>query len=146
MKRFCMCGGLLVLLMVTGCVVLPTPEHGLIEGRGMIDRKTQATLHPGVTTREEVLLQFGEPDAALRQQEVFVYYWSRVQGYFAYAVAGGYSGAAGGGPIGRVHLFLIEFDKTGRVKRFEETGPHMMQLPSDRADEWAGINKPAPIP
>jgi hypothetical protein len=112
----------------------------------MIDRTAQATVQPGVTTREAVLLQFGEPDAILRQQEVFVYYWSRVQGYFAYAVGAGYSGAAGGGPIGRVHLFLIEFDKTGRVKRFEETGPRLMQQPIDRADEWAGISKSAPVP
>jgi outer membrane protein assembly factor BamE (lipoprotein component of BamABCDE complex) len=146
MKQLAACGALVAVLMVSGCVVVPTPEHGLIEGRGLIDRAAQETVQPGVTTREEVLLRFGEPDATLRQQEVFVYYWSRVQGYFAYAVAAGYTGAAGGGPIGRVHLFLIEFDKAGRVRRCEETGPHLMQLPPDRADEWAGITKPARVP
>jgi outer membrane protein assembly factor BamE (lipoprotein component of BamABCDE complex) len=127
--------------LVAGCLAIPipTPEHGLLEGRGMIDDAAIQRVTPGVTTREEVLLQFGEPDAALRTEQVFVYRWSRIQGYVPWAIGGYYTGAAGIIIVPRVHLLLIEFDEGGRVTRFEHAFPRLsLRDPIDRADEWAG--------
>jgi len=42
-----------------GCVIIPTPEHTLLEGRGKIEESDTAFLETAKTTREEVLLRFG---------------------------------------------------------------------------------------
>lgn len=48
-----------------GCVIIPTPEHGLLEGRGKIEATDLAFLKKAETERQEVLLRFGEPDLIL---------------------------------------------------------------------------------
>ena len=102
-----------------GCAMFPTPEHGLLKGRGKIDESDIAFLTVGKTTREDVLLRFGEPDLVLHDQHILIYRWSVIQGYM-YLV---YYGAAGG-PIPRDYLFMLEFDGEGRLKRFERYGDY----------------------
>jgi hypothetical protein len=97
-----------------GCVVLPTPEHTLLEGRGEIDESEIAFLSVGKTTREEVLLRFGEPDLILHDQNILIYHWRVSHGY--YLVYGG------AGPIPKDYLFMLEFDGEGYLTRFEIGG------------------------
>jgi hypothetical protein len=101
-----------------GCIVIPTPEHALFEGRGEIGESDIAFLSAGRTTREDVLLQFGEPDLVLNDQRIIIYHWSVSHGYWL--IGGGYSGYAG--PIPKDYLFMLEFDGEGRLNRFEISG------------------------
>ena len=56
-------------LLVAGCV--PTVEHGLLAGRAEITKQDIRSLKVGNTTREDVLLRFGEPDSTRYQNQQF---------------------------------------------------------------------------
>lgn len=129
------------LIGFAGCVVIPTPEHGLLEGRGKIDESDIAFLLVSKTTREEVLLRFGEPDWILHDQRILIYHWNVSHGYWF--VGGGYSAA--GGPIPKNYLFMLEFDEEGRLKRFDRSGSIWISEKS-RIDKWTppGFEKPSP--
>ncbi len=114
-----------------GCVVIPTPEHALLEGRGKIDNVDMAFLEKATTTREDVLLRFGEPDLVLDHDRILVYHWAVSHGYWF--IAGGYSST--GGPIPKDYLFMLEFDDAGILKRFERTGS-IWTSAHTRIDKW----------
>ncbi len=97
------------LVSLSGCVLLP--EHGLLAGRGKIDEADIAFLKIGVTTREDVVLRFGEPDIVLHDQQILAYYWAVSLGYFFTYV--------GDGTFWRNYLFMLEFGDEGRLKRAE---------------------------
>jgi hypothetical protein len=67
----------LVLLLCAGCVVLPTPEMTHRGSRSKTVLERGSSIRPGVTSKEEVLLQFGEPDAVGSQENRFLY-WAAV--------------------------------------------------------------------
>lgn len=117
---------------LAGCVIIPTPEHGLLEGRGKIEAADIAFLRQGETRREEVVLRFGEPDLILDHDAILVYRWEVSHGYWAVGAQGG----AAGGPIGKTYLFMLEFDADGRLKRFETSGS-IWKSPKARLDQWA---------
>ena len=127
-----------LLLSLQGCIYIPTPQHALLKGRGMIELEDTQALQVGVTTREAVLLQFGEPDATLNQQCIFVYHWTRVQGYFA--VGGGYSAYAG--PVGKTTLLTFEFDSQNLLKRFEYIQEGIFNTTMEAATKWASEDNP----
>lgn len=118
-------GGVFFLVLIVtalqGCIVIPVPEHGLTWGRGAITEADTALLELGKTTREEVLLRFGEPPAVLtcpgdpfgawNHTQIFIYNWTVIQGYWMTI------GAAGAEE--NQYLFLTEFDEHGRLRRFE---------------------------
>ena len=70
-----------VILLVDGCVIVPTPEHGL----GQISDATTRSLRAGETTRAEVLLTLGEPTQSFDDQ-VFSYEWHVKVGYAGIAI------------------------------------------------------------
>lgn len=108
MVRSCVLFATFVFLgVLTGCVVIPTPEHTLLEGRGKIEEADMAFLERAKTTREDVLLRFGEPDLILNQDRILVYHWAVSHGYWF--VGAYYTGA--GGPIPKDYLFMLEFDE-----------------------------------
>lgn len=111
--RFLLAAGSLSL--AASCIILPTPEHGLLEGRGAISDQGTAFLKPGITSLEEVLLRFGEPDATLRGDTFLAYKWTVSRGYI---LVGGYGGG-GMLPIPKDHLLLLEFDGAARLLRWE---------------------------
>ena len=114
-----------------GCVVIPTPEHTLLEGRGKIEEVDMAFLEKARTTREDVLLRFGEPDLVLDCDRILVYHWAVSHGYWF--IGAGYSGA--GGPIPKDYLFMLEFDEVGFLKRSERTGSIWTSAQA-RIDKW----------
>ncbi|MCJ7679590.1 MAG: YajG family lipoprotein, partial [Candidatus Aminicenantes bacterium] len=128
------------LVGLVGCVVIPAPEHSLLEGRGEIDESDIAFLTVSKTTRENVLLRFGEPDLVLYDQRILIYHWKVSIGYFL--VAGGYS--AIGGPIPMDYFFMLEFNGEGRLKRSEIHGDIVHE--EDYIDKWIspGSEKPPP--
>lgn len=122
---------LLLLGASTGCLVVPTTEQGLLEGRSRIQAKDQTFLTPGKTTREEALLRLGEPDEVLNGETCFIYQWTVSVGFWF--VVAQYNAA--GGNIPRTHLLMLEFDPGGRLLRFE----HKKVIFSDRSatiDAW----------
>ncbi len=137
------------LAVFAGCIVIPipTPEHGLLEGRGEIAESDISFLKEGETTREEVVLRFGEPDLVLHDQRILVYHWEVVHGY-VYVAVGGPGGAAGDEePIPKTYLIMLEFDEKGRLKRFERSGS-IWRGAETRINEWitdGGIIRIAPI-
>ena len=73
-------------------------------------------IEAGSTTREEVILNLGQPDVVARNQTLFVYVAERVVSFWA--VYGGYATSGG---KGRAHWYLvIEFDQDGTVERYGE--------------------------
>jgi hypothetical protein len=117
---------------LSGGIVIPTAEHGLIEGRGEITKSDIDFLTVGKTVREDVLLRFGEPDLVLNDQRILIYHWSVSHGYW---FIGGYY-SAGGGPIPKEYLFMLEFDGTGILNRFDVSGSIWTPV-NNRIDKWA---------
>lgn len=102
------------LLLAPGCIIVPTPEHGLLHGRGAITPADTAWVRVGATTREEVLLHFGEPEACLEGGRILCYRWSVAHGYY---LVGGYA-VGYAGPIAKFYLLLFTFDDEGAVTRW----------------------------
>ena len=108
---------LLLFLFFSACIVIPTPEHR-IQGRVPCDSDKTNFMVRDTTSKEEVLLNLGEPDLVLNHERIFVYRWEMVAAYFA---VGGY-GAGAAGPIQRTNFLIIEFDDKNRVSRHEVRG------------------------
>lgn len=117
----------LALFLASGCMIIPTPESGLLAGRGKIEKADIAFLKAGVTTREEVLLRFGEPDAVLQDQRILAYCWAVSVGYIIIHNAGA--------EIPKYYLFLLEFDDKGLLKRAEISASGWETIES-RLDKW----------
>jgi outer membrane protein assembly factor BamE (lipoprotein component of BamABCDE complex) len=102
-----------------GCLVVPTPEHhsdSITTRRNVQPKSGDTAVTDGVTTREQVLLLLGEPDASLYGDRRFVYCWAKVIGYWF--VAAGYEGD--GGEIPKGYVLEIDFDDRG-VSRSHQT-------------------------
>jgi len=108
---------LLFILFSSACIVIPTPEHR-IQGRVPCDEEKTTFMVKNMTSKEEVLLNLGEPDLVLNRERIFVYRWEMVAAYFA---VGAYGGGAVG-PIQRTSFLIIEFDDKNRVSRHEIRG------------------------
>lgn len=101
----------LILASATGCMIIPFPESGLLAGRGKIGEADIAFLKVGVTTREDAVLRFGEPDAVWQDQRVLAYCWAVSVGViFVYNA---------GAEIPKNYIFILEFDDGGVLKRAE---------------------------
>lgn len=101
--------------VTAGCIIIPTPENLLLEGRGVIEEKEQARFVPGESRREDVLLHFGEPDLIADEGRVLAYHWARAS---AWVFIGAYPGGAVM-PLARHHFLVIEFDAAGLLRRHE---------------------------
>ncbi len=131
----------LLLLPASGCLWIPTPEHGLLEGRGAIGPQETALLQEGTTTREEVLLKFGEPDARRDSDRVFAYHWTVAHGYIA--VGAYYSGTVA--PVRKHYLLMLAFDDTGTLLRWELL-ECVFASAEGLLDKWARGSPPPPSP
>jgi hypothetical protein len=120
-------------------MVIPLPEHGLHGGRGKIDKADLTFLKVSTTTREDVLLQFGEPDVVLCDQQVLAYHWGVNVGYWFLLSNEGGSGDS----INKTYLLMLEFDEQGYLKRFQIISS-LWSMSRRTAEEWAraGSKKP----
>lgn len=125
-------------LVLQSCMYIPTPQHDLLAGRGMIASEDTQELKIGITTLEDILLQFGEPDLTIERQKIFMYHWTRVRGYFF--VGGGYY--ATGGPIGKTTLLMFEFDPNNLLKRFGYTSEGIFDTTMEAAIKWVSDKNP----
>lgn len=105
---------LFILLLLYSCLIVPLPSHRE-EGRVFIKPETIAFVVTGQTSREEILLRLGDPDAVALDQAVFIYEWTPTVGY---AAVGG-PGAAAVSNIQDKHFYLVAFGKDNKVIRHE---------------------------
>jgi hypothetical protein len=99
-----------ILLFNSSCVYVPLPAHDLNSQKGLINEELINSLKAGETTREDLLLLVGAPDAQYEQYRYFIYEWEATEGAFAHLGGGGFAVQA--------HYFCVEFDEDNRIKRF----------------------------
>lgn len=94
--------------LLAGCIVVPSPHYG----PGRIEHSYLQQIKPGVTSREDVLLELGPPSRRLSADRFFVFDYEEVVAW-----AGTFGAAT---DVTSHHLLAIEFAPDGRVVRFED--------------------------
>lgn len=127
---------LLIAITLAGCYT-PLPEHGLVSGRAMITPAQLRAIDVGSHTREDILMQFGDPSRILADGDVFVYDWERVTGWFTFAV--GY-GVGGSENVTQVQHFVVAFDQKSVVVHADLIDPLVWQSSEKKLqrvlEEW----------
>ena len=76
----------------TGCIAFPTDFHSH-DSRENIEDVGLDSITVGETSKEEMFLRLGEPDAVLDEGRVYEYHWKKIKGML---IAGGmYTAAVG---------------------------------------------------
>jgi hypothetical protein len=124
------------LTLAGGCVLIPTPAYksDALPTRQNLSATDAQQIQTGVTSREEVLLRFGEPDATFAQGRRFVYLWGDVVAWFF--AGAGYSGS--GGEIPRGSMLEVDFGPSGIVCRREVRTPALSDLFSTQSIRGVG--------
>jgi outer membrane protein assembly factor BamE (lipoprotein component of BamABCDE complex) len=106
--------GLAVLLLLfAGCIYIP--EHAREHSqREPIEEESLQFMKVGSTTREEVLLNLGDPELFSGDSE-FKYRWETESAFMGVDIAGG----SGRYDFYYFYELVIEFDDNGLVKSFE---------------------------
>ena len=102
--------------------------------RDAIEAKQTDFVHVGITSKEEVLLQLGEPDAVFDHETIFVYRWRRKRGVGLVGLVPFFP--ARYTPVGSMHdthLLRIEFDEHDVVARSERLSGELPPSPAARA-------------
>lgn len=102
----------LLFVGVAGCIIIPTPGLDSGETRTNIDKHTPEQFTPGRTTRAEVMLALGEPDAVTPDERKLAYRREKIAAIWL--AGGGYGGGAGGS-FDTDRYVVAEFDATGRL-------------------------------
>ena len=134
--------GVALLMFVPGCVIIPTAEFDSGRARVNFNKQSPAQLRPGVTTMEDVLLRFGEPDAVSSDERKLAYRSEKVVGVW---ILGGGSGGEMDETITKDRYLLVEFDENAVVRnrklsaqRFFPVTPDMMFETKGQADASPG--------
>lgn len=131
------------LLVLTACIYIPTPEHGLVTGRAMIreDVIQQLKLGVGKLTREDVLLKFGDPNRRMNDDEIFCYGWERRQAWVLMPYDYG--------EVGKVHWLCMQFDSKTKLVRIAHIEPILWGNATKEKDaildEWKQANPQAGV-
>lgn len=118
---------LVMLLLIGGCLPLPTPPHGL---GVVLDEESYERLRPGEVSRADVLLALGEPRHRLGGDRFLMYEWAVSYGY---VVVGGATQAYPI-PVTAPHYLCLEFGDDSRLVRREKLTGGLYAKP-DRAIE-----------
>ena len=112
----------LAMITLPGCLIIPLDAY-LKESRENISEEPPANVVPGKSTREEVMLRLGEPDAASWDEMELWYMASKMT---ALVIIGDR-----GDTVDRDYIHVIRFDRNGVVETLQ-TGswPHLP--PSNR--------------
>jgi len=107
----------------TGCLIVPTPHTDSGYARTNVNQCAQEQFVPGKTTREDVIMVLGEPDAVSWDELQLAYRSEKVVSLWIVAVgsqAG--NGTVTGGTIYKNHFYIFEFDRQGRFQIARQTG------------------------
>jgi outer membrane protein assembly factor BamE (lipoprotein component of BamABCDE complex) len=100
-------GLVLSAISLAGCLIIPT-DYYTDSSRQNTAEKPPETIIPGKTSREEVLLNLGEPDESSSDETELWYDAEKVK---AWLIVG-----ESGGNIIRHYLLVIRFDRNGVVE------------------------------
>jgi hypothetical protein len=109
--------GIVVALILSGCVPIPVPSLGYSsDSRTNLPDRVPGFIVKGKTTREEVLLGLGAPDSYAPDGRWIAYQSARHTGGVAFLVGGGYS-AGVVGPVSSYEkrLLVVRFDANSIV-------------------------------
>ena len=110
--------GLALAYSTTSCLIIPIPPVHSGYARTNVNQHAQEQFVPGKTTREDIIMAFGEPDAVSMDEHHLAYRSEKVVALWI--AGGGYS--ASGGTIYKNHFYVFEFDSQGRFQTVRETG------------------------
>jgi hypothetical protein len=128
----------LVAIGLADCVPVPA-DHVL---GYEVDPDAEKSIKIGVTTREEVITQLGEPTAISEKYHVLAYGWYRVNWDALWLIGGGST------PIHSYdshEMLLIQIDETDHVNRVERVEVPAAESDGQFLSEWASEktdNKP----
>lgn len=106
----------LLMLVSAGCII-PTPGLNSGAARRNIRKETEGQFQPGRTTRAEVMLALGEPDAVSPDERRLAYRSEKVAAIVL--VGAGYSG--GGRSIEKDEYLVFEFDRRDRLLKTQRS-------------------------
>jgi hypothetical protein len=119
LEQFCQRIVIITLLLgVSGCVVIPVPLpiDDAVEARRDSVGRSVTRFQTGVTTRRDILLALGEPDATSIDERKLVYWapkwrvWCLLLGYYI----------CDWDTLGDIDYIVAEFDGLGLLVKFEE--------------------------
>ncbi len=96
--------------LCAGCVILPV-DYYYAGSRKNVSETTLENLVVGVTTMEDVLLAFGEPEQSFPKLNVLVYQWDKVKALLLYAAPVPANNAVGAVEIEKHYELELAFDK-----------------------------------
>jgi outer membrane protein assembly factor BamE (lipoprotein component of BamABCDE complex) len=99
-------------LLLTGCLVIPV-SYTQAGSRHNVSDTTARGFQPGITTREDVLLQLGEPDYVSIDGRRLGYAWTEVH---AVLFVSGSSGPGATDEMGKTSVLEVSFDAEGRME------------------------------
>jgi hypothetical protein len=99
---------------LSGCIA-PLPITA--RERYLIPEESLRAIHPGQSTREDILLMFADPDTRGDRDAYFIYQWVKASGGIGFVVAVPYPVAGGSNVAESCHNLVIEFGADGRVTR-----------------------------
>jgi hypothetical protein len=114
---------LLYSILSTGCVVAPIPMTKRVEAPREANGRTApdlSLLHPGQSTRKDVLEKLSVIDTGYTGQDLFFGRWVSSGSGWVWMIAGDNVGDGGYWPNWRVHNLLVRFDTDGTLKDFNE--------------------------
>jgi len=100
---------------LTGCMVLPAPHVGVIEDpqdsnyRCNLPGDAEARFKPGLSTIEDIVLTYGQPDAVGPDSRSIAYYTRRTKALIVTPI--------GGGTLSKEVVYVFEFDPRGVLVR-----------------------------
>ncbi len=112
-RRWLLALALALVVCVSGCCAIPTPEFDSGRARANINDKTPQQFEPGKTTRADVISALGEPDAVSPDELMLAYRSEKIRGYI-YIIYGR--------DIGTIYkdLYLVAvFDAHGVLQKLE---------------------------
>ena len=112
---------LVLALGATGCLIIPTPHSDSGYARTNVVQRTQQQFVPGQTTRADVLVALGEPDAVSRDERQLAYRSEKMVALWMLGAASQGGGGATGGTIYKNRFYVFEFDAQGRFQTVEQT-------------------------
>ena len=113
---------LILALSATSCLIIPMPHYDSGYARTNVVQHTQQQFAPGQTTRADVLLALGEPDAVSRDEHQLAY---RSEKIMALWIVGGGNYATGGN-IYKNRFYVFEFNPDGLYQTNRQTGQFSM--------------------
>mgnify|MGYP006278556893 CR=1 FL=1 len=131
-----------LVLITTGCLLIPMPERKVLAGHKITDEDT-SFIKIGVTTRNDVIRELGQPSLEFEDQRIAAYTWEVVGWHFVW----GAWFASRSEEIGRQHVLLIAFDEDNLALRFESTVRFATDTVEEHILKWVereGLNVPIP--